>query len=181
MIIKKIFRGIRINYMRNLFVFVLIALLFIVHEGVIETGQGNAKIDRTLFPCDEFKGAIACTQQYDPVCAKVLKGTHAPYQTEWKTFSNACMACISSARTEVVVGYRPGVCSQEECIGEGGSVPVVPNAPKCCEGLKPISCDRPNERGVCRYGCVGTVICANCGNGVCGLGENKCNCPEDCV
>ena len=23
-------------------------------------------------------------------------------------------------------------------------------------------------------------ICLNCGNGICGIGENRCNCPEDC-
>ena len=23
-------------------------------------------------------------------------------------------------------------------------------------------------------------ICLNCGNGICGIGENQCNCPEDC-
>lgn len=26
----------------------------------------------------------------------------------------------------------------------------------------------------------GRFICSYCGNGVCGLGENQCNCPADC-
>jgi len=66
------------------------------------------------------------------------------------------------------------------CAKEGESVPVVPGAPSCCAGLAQISCDRPDSSGNCQYGCAGGSICANCGNGVCGEGENKCNCPKDC-
>ncbi|MCB9550642.1 MAG: hypothetical protein H6705_01785 [Myxococcales bacterium] len=67
-----------------------------------------------------------------------------------------------------------------ECAGEGESVPVVPNAPPCCEGLEAISCDRPGPDGVCMEGCAGAVICADCGDGRCGPGENACNCALDC-
>ena len=66
------------------------------------------------------------------------------------------------------------------CAGEGESVPVVPGALDCCEGLSKISCAEPDSEGVCPEACVGAFICANCGDGTCGLGENKCNCPEDC-
>lgn len=67
-----------------------------------------------------------------------------------------------------------------ECAGEGTSVPVIPDAPPCCAGLQAISCDRPDPDGVCMEGCAGAVICANCGDGRCGAGENACNCALDC-
>jgi hypothetical protein len=66
------------------------------------------------------------------------------------------------------------------CVTEGGSTPVVPDAPKCCEGLEPISCHVPGEDDSCETPCMGVSICAKCGNGTCGPGENLCNCPLDC-
>ena len=69
---------------------------------------------------------------------------------------------------------------EEECAQEGESVPVVPGARQCCDDLSKISCDEPDSNGNCSAHCIGASICAHCGNGVCGLGENKCNCPEDC-
>ncbi len=88
---------------------------------------------------------------------------------------------------------RDGICKSPEnkcncpedcpsnCAGEGESVPVVPGAPECCEGLTKIGCEKPDNNGICpTEPCVGASICAKCGNGVCGHGENKCNCPKDC-
>lgn len=61
----------------------------------------------------------------------------------------------------------------------GGNVPVAPDAPECCEGLAPIACGAPGPEGVCEP-CVGASVCAACGDGVCGAGENICNCAQDC-
>ena len=75
-----------------------------------------------------------------------------------------------------------GQCSWEcspGCVAEGESVPVVPGAPECCKGLVKIPCDKPDGNGVCQ-GCAGAAVCAACGDNVCGLGENVCNCPSDC-
>lgn len=68
----------------------------------------------------------------------------------------------------------------QECADEGESVPVIPDAPECCGDLKKISCVEPNDSGDCPLECDGSMICAACGDGECGLGENKCNCPQDC-
>ena len=68
----------------------------------------------------------------------------------------------------------------DDCAAEGTSVPVIPNAPACCEGLEPIGCDRPIEGGCPPDPCVGAVVCADCGDNDCGPGENACNCPGDC-
>jgi hypothetical protein len=76
----------------------------------------------------------------------------------------------------------PEDCKEEtDCIPEGSSVDTS-GMQKCCAGLKAISCARPNSQGECHnedFNC-DSFPCANCGNGICGLGENKCNCPEDC-
>jgi len=52
----------------------------------------------------------------------------------------------------------------------------------CCSGLVRISNDFPDLRtGECTGGTDdGTMYCTKCGDGVCGPGENKCNCPKDC-
>jgi hypothetical protein len=73
-----------------------------------------------------------------------------------------------------------GTADAGACVAEGGSTPVIPNAPECCPGLAPIGCERPDNEGICPPGCEGATICAQCGNGVCGAGENACNCPADC-
>jgi len=49
---------------------------------------------------------------------------------------------------------------------------------ECCVGLKSGGSYTMIE-GEC-YLNVDVAICINCPNGECGLGESKCNCPEDC-
>jgi hypothetical protein len=70
-------------------------------------------------------------------------------------------------------------CAGDDCVEEGGSVPVVPDAPECCPGLAPIPCSAPGANGLCMP-CAGASYCARCGDGACGLAENACNCPADC-
>ncbi|MCA9538515.1 MAG: hypothetical protein KC620_06475 [Myxococcales bacterium] len=81
-------------------------------------------------------------------------------------------------------GENPCNCAVDcagggECVGEGDSVPVVPNAPQCCPNLTPVGCEVPDANGVCQE-CVGASRCTRCGDGQCGVGENICNCPDDC-
>ncbi|MEZ4475432.1 MAG: hypothetical protein R3F60_32485 [bacterium] len=73
-----------------------------------------------------------------------------------------------------------GIPDAGACVAEGDSVAVVPNAPACCPGLTPVGCGAPGADGQCEE-CVGASICARCGDGVCGAGENACNCAEDCA
>jgi len=75
-------------------------------------------------------------------------------------------------------------CGEDCCYPEGAYIPVIPNV-KCCEGLQnggnyDMNCVL-NHDGECE-GCilVGASVCINCGDGICGLGENYCNCLEDC-
>ena len=72
-------------------------------------------------------------------------------------------------------------CTAPQCIQEGESGAVIPDGPQCCQGLNQIGCSQPIQEqfGGCSD-CVGAFYCTMCGNGTCGLGENKCNCSEDC-
>lgn len=52
--------------------------------------------------------------------------------------------------------------------------------PHCCEGLVVIPNSEPDEKGNCGMVVFPSTVCANCYDGICGIGENVCNCPEDC-
>ncbi|MGB9708359.1 MAG: carboxypeptidase-like regulatory domain-containing protein, partial [Candidatus Pacearchaeota archaeon] len=76
-------------------------------------------------------------------------------------------------------------CWKDCCYPEGVTRPVLANH-SCCPGLNTVipfdmNCVA-NQQGVCA-GCeaIGAVTCVKCGNDVCGLGENYCNCPQDCL
>lgn len=60
--------------------------------------------------CDNPRPQL-CTQDYNPVCAMVDTGVRCvrapcPEASEWKTYSNACMACSD----ETAIGYKVGEC-----------------------------------------------------------------------
>lgn len=101
-----------------------------------------------------------------------------------------CFDCIG---TEICTACGDGTCgigendcncpadcdAEAACVPAGETVPVVPDAPECCEGLQVIGCAAPNADGMCED-CEGASICATCGDAECGAGENPCNCPADC-
>lgn len=121
------------------------------------------------------------------------------------TYSDCASGCIFATKTERTSSEGAGcatVCvqdykctcpsgkywaSREEgcitsttaCAGEGktiyaswsGQTPTT-----CCSGLTAIS--SCTSTGECPNN--GSSICAYCGNGKCGIGENKYNCPKDC-
>lgn len=71
------------------------------------------------------------------------------------------------------------------CVKEGESGSTECGDPSCyqycCSGLTKISTTK-SYNGICEGGVnnPGDFICSYCGNGVCGTGENQCNCPADC-
>lgn len=68
----------------------------------------------------------------------------------------------------------------QACIAEGQKGSLILEIPdKCCEGLKQIG-NSFGDGTQCATPTDGTFICSICGDGKCGLGENKCNCPNDC-
>jgi hypothetical protein len=113
-----------------------------------------------------------CTKIYDPVCG-----------CDGVTYGNPCMMQMAKKSMK----YE-GEC-KVECIPEGGTYfGNSGNDNQCCAGLKPIFecmeevwCD---PAGGCKVGCACPdcycFVCAACGNGKCGIGENSCSCPTDC-
>ncbi|WP_437958255.1 hypothetical protein WME76_00445 [Sorangium sp. So ce119] len=64
-------------------------------------------------------------------------------------------------------------CSGEGAMASGKSFTV------CCPGLARIpAMDRVD--GQCVVTAPDAHLCAKCGDGACGAGENDCNCPSDC-
>ncbi len=66
------------------------------------------------------------------------------------------------------------------CIAEG-RIGVEAQGDSCCEGSVRIENRYPGNAGGCESGTDGTFLCTNCGNGVCELYENRCNCTSDCA
>jgi len=81
---------------------------------------------------------------------------------------------------ESSVWDKVNLTSQYTSCIEEGQPGTIANSPDCCANLTKISCGAPNASNICTS-CTDSFFCTNCGNGICGTGENKCNCPQDCV
>ncbi len=91
------------------------------------------------------------------VCTKCGNGVCGPGETEQN-----CPDCVNATG----------------CVGEGGSY-AAGSGQSCCEGLEAIGCKAPDSNGACpQTECTNRIICTDCGDGQCGFGENKCNCPD---
>lgn len=90
--------------------------------------------------------------------------------------------CIVCGEGEIC-DMETGLCVPDTtCIGEGGTFESFQNENPCCAGLVPVP-DHFPENGTCVGPNCPCFICTKCGtdDGSCSLGENRCNCPEDCV
>ncbi|MEZ4232377.1 MAG: hypothetical protein R3B89_24580 [Polyangiaceae bacterium] len=63
------------------------------------------------------------------------------------------------------------------CVAEGHQRSAKTFDPPCCEGLVQISLTLDAES--CSSA-PDASVCARCGNGTCGAGEDTCNCRADC-
>lgn len=69
----------------------------------------------------------------------------------------------------------PSACKKE---GESGN--YFQNE-KCCSNLIELTITEPFDQSHCfPVAPNGGFICGQCGNNVCGAGENRCNCSKDC-
>ena len=50
----------------------------------------------------------------------------------------------------------------------------------CRPGLKAVSAATESNDGGCGWPMCYCYVCTKCGDTKCGIGENRCNCPEDC-
>jgi len=71
----------------------------------------------------------------------------------------------------------PADCGvKTNCAKEGETMSV--NGKQCCAGLSAVAGSLWNGKCVVPPG--GFRTCLKCGDGICGGGENECNCPGDC-
>jgi len=102
--------------------------------------------------------------------------------------------CDPNQGTSCCSDYRKGFCfayggTFGACRGPGeeGDSKII--CSKCCDGLQAVSSllvqstasDAGSADGCGLSGAPpGTFVCIACGDGECGAGENRCNCPADC-
>ena len=89
-----------------------------------------------------------------------------------------CPGVTTTTTTTTPTSTRP-------CVEEGRKAYWIQNQ-TCCQGLKGITPWQPmpmlngSRNSTCIAPPDGSVICTRCGDGVCGAGENRCDCPQDC-
>lgn len=127
----------------------------IVRDGCLVTGcSGQVCADEPAMTTCEWLPEYACYKEPFAICEKQNDD-----RCGW-TQNDEFLACL-------------------QCTEEGQTMPVVPGY-HCCPGLVVINPVQPNTEGNCPSPMIGVSVCTKCGNGICGLGENKCNCPADC-
>ncbi len=87
--------------------------------------------------------------------------------------------------TPIVVNQLTTSQPSASCVKEGEEISPATKDIKCCgQGVILKQFSYLGDEGKCVDAYSPTVgptgICIACGNGVCGKGENQCNCPEDC-
>lgn len=100
--------------------------------------------------------------------------------------------CDPDQGTSCCSGYRQGFCfayggTSGACRGPGDSYDGKDICSLCCDGLQAASVLVPTMPGA-SDDCgppasgppPGNLICIACGDGECGAGESRCNCPSDC-
>jgi len=66
------------------------------------------------------------------------------------------------------------------CVPEGGKFTDFNPQGKCCGSLVHVVDATSDGQGGCLVPKCPCYVCTNCGDGLCGKGENGCNCPTDC-
>lgn len=111
------------------------------------------------------------------------------------TMAGVYRCCAPDAGTSCCEGLEQGMCFAYgglygSCRGEGESFEGKVICAHCCEGLQriaplvvgeadPLGADSANP--TCVWAApVSVIVCARCGDGICGKGENRCNCSVDC-
>lgn len=116
-----------------------------------------------------------------PFSAKIVYNTPTAKNGTIEVFEFS--AKDGSEINKVTVPVSFGDYQPIACFGEGEGVLMWSGSDiKCCSGLTKIG--HPNGYSESGSGCAMLLkngnICTYCGNGVCGKGENTCNCPSDC-
>ena len=120
--------------------------------------------------CPTDCSATSCGAPTRPVCDPTTRQCACGHDcTDNPTWCAALESCMS------VCSPGGGCVCKGSCVAEG----QVSAFRGCCPGLVQVayyqdttSCTNPEGAGF--------IVCTACGDQKCGLGENPCNCPEDC-
>ena len=103
----------------------------------------------------------------------------------WQNWLKPAPAVNNQPEVNQPVINEPVANQPENCAKEG-EISNNTNNLSCCDSLTRILNATIREDGQCifesgsAYQGNPNYACTACGNGVCGTGENKCNCPADC-
>jgi len=93
-----------------------------------------------------------------------------------------CINCGNGICEEIESACNcPEDCGSLTCLTEGKTQCSYGMDLQCCEGLTAIPSINPDGEGQCGEIRPCGSTCTNCGNGICGVLENICNCPDDCI
>ncbi len=142
-------------------------------DGICDEWENSCNCPEDCGPCVEEGGCIPVIQ-YPPPCCVGLE-LIPPKQPDWVGIFGYCTANCGDGicDPDIETDYN---CPEDcPCVGEGGTIPVIPDPPHCCTGLELIPPKDPYIVGIQGY------CTANCGDGVCDPDiESNYNCPEDC-
>jgi len=143
-------------------------------EQAVEAVEGPEKKEELLLKMQEMK--MRMEYQILELEERLKAAEERIKELEEKLRKEAPFS-VALKPTEVpAIGVPPE--PPKKCIGEGETGSIF-GYDICCPGLTKIanSWSTDNE---CIAPTDGSFICSYCGNGVCGKGENVCNCPQDC-
>lgn len=137
-------------------------------------GEGNAI-------CCGFGSSGSEVFAYDDNCGETLayptqliclshcgdgkcEGMETPCSCPWDCLTDTA-GCYREGYT-----YNPGT----------NPLAAIKNPGGCCPGLTAVRKGQPAVEGTCYFEVFGELMCLRCGDGVCTVGENICNCPRDC-
>ena len=137
---------------------ILLAMLFVGCTGSAESGHSSTNEGSPTDAAVDGRysqGTYSC-------CAKGEERTCCPPDS---------LPDPSIGRTATCFTYGG---ARGDCTGEGESLEAKDICSICCPGLTRLEiCDTQAPPSL--------FVCGACGNGVCGPGENVCNCAADCA
>ena len=134
-------------------------------DGVVDEECGVGEFCDAFHPCPAGLSCYKFQDEDKPIC--------------WE--GDPCVKC-DSGNCMIAESYPMQVfCTDADCIPEGKAQCDYDDWNlACCDGLVPLSQIPLDAAGNCTFPLPCGFICTKCGNGICGAGENLCNCPEDC-
>ena len=99
------------------------------------------------------------------------------------------LCCAKGQGTECCPSENQGLCFEYgglygACRSEGEEYEGKVICAHCCAGLTPVTASdvvSVEDAGLECGGAPPSILrCVRCGDGTCGVGENRCNCPADC-